>query len=346
VLYAGREGEGGEYHNRVAGLDGSFQMSDADTLRVQYLRSQTQYPQEIVDGFGQPTGGFGANGWRADYNHSTRNWNAFLTLQDLDEGFRADSGFVPRVDVKTADGTLAREFWGTGKEWWNQVEIGAEALRTDNHHGDLTDQGFFLFGTLFAKLQTVVGVTLGREKTLFGETLYDQLSWGRVTFSMQPTGIVKLDLQVRRGDTIDFANNRPARELRLAPTIELKLGTHLNTQLEHTYQRLEVLGGQELFTANLSQLRAIYNFNVRMFVRAIVQHQDVARNPGVYGFPVLDDEKTMFTQLLFSYKLNPQTVLFLGYSDDSAGFEQGVQTVDLTRADRTFFAKVGYAFLF
>jgi len=49
----------------------------------------------------------------------------------------------------------------------------------------------------------------------------------------------------------------------------------------------------------------------------------------------------LFTQLLFSYKLNPQTVLFVGYSDNSAAFDQ----VDLTRADRTFFVKVGYAWI-
>jgi len=79
-------------------------------------------------------------------------------------------------------------------------------------------------------------------------------------------------------------------------------------------------------------------------VRAIVQYQDVDQTE---PDPTLSSSsQELFTQFLFSYKLNPQTVLFLGYSDDSAGFEQGVQTVDLTRADRTFFAKVGYAFLF
>ncbi len=47
----------------------------------------------------------------------------------------------------------------------------------------------------------------------------------------------------------------------------------------------------------------------------------------------------LFNQFLFSYKVNPQTVVFLGYSDNQAG----TQSFDLTRADRTFFAKVGYA---
>jgi hypothetical protein len=47
----------------------------------------------------------------------------------------------------------------------------------------------------------------------------------------------------------------------------------------------------------------------------------------------------LFTQLLFSYKINPQTVLFLGYTDSGIG----TANIDLTRASRTFFLKIGYA---
>jgi len=47
----------------------------------------------------------------------------------------------------------------------------------------------------------------------------------------------------------------------------------------------------------------------------------------------------LFSQYLFSDKLNPQTVLLVGYSDNASG----TQAIDLTRTDRTFFTKVGYA---
>ena len=42
-----------------------------------------------------------------------------------------------------------------------------------------------------------------------------------------------------------------------------------------------------------------------------------------------------------AFKLNPLTVLFLGYSDTHLG-DAGV---DLTQASRTFFFKIGYAWL-
>jgi len=49
----------------------------------------------------------------------------------------------------------------------------------------------------------------------------------------------------------------------------------------------------------------------------------------------------LFSQYLFSYKPNPQTVLLVGYSDNATG----TQAIDLMRTDRTFFVKAGYAWV-
>jgi hypothetical protein len=45
-------------------------------------------------------------------------------------------------------------------------------------------------------------------------------------------------------------------------------------------------------------------------------------------------------QLLYSYKLNPQTVFFLGYSDRHVDDDD---LDSMTVTDRTFFMKIGYA---
>ncbi|MCP5049440.1 MAG: hypothetical protein GY940_19880, partial [bacterium] len=49
--------------------------------------------------------------------------------------------------------------------------------------------------------------------------------------------------------------------------------------------------------------------------------------------------KELFTQLLFSYRLNPRTVAFLGYTSDY----QGNFDFPLTGANRTLFMKVSYS---
>ena len=53
------------------------------------------------------------------------------------------------------------------------------------------------------------------------------------------------------------------------------------------------------------------------------------------------ESQTISTQLLFSHKPNPQTVLFVGYSDNRLGLRQ----IDLTQTDRTFSVKLGYAWI-
>ncbi|MEA2325436.1 MAG: hypothetical protein QOE68_395, partial [Thermoanaerobaculia bacterium] len=110
--------------------------------------------------------------------------------------------------------------------------------------------------------------------------------------------------------------------------------------LTHTVQRLDVAGGR-LYTANLTQSTIVYHFNIRTLARAIVQLSDVTRDPSLYRFSVDRKSKDLFTQFLFSYKINPQTVFYVGYSDSSFGDDR----VDLKRADRTLFLKIGYAWL-
>jgi hypothetical protein len=159
---------------------------------------------------------------------------------------------------------------------------------------------------------------------------------------VRPTGALYLRLSGSAGSTIDFANTRPADKIELTPSVTWSVGKHLQLGLDHTFQRLDVDGGR-LLEANLTQLRTVYQLNIRTFVRAILQYEDLTRNPDLFNDPVSGSEEQLFTQLLFSYKLNPQTVLFLGYSDNSFGTEIADQTIGLTQSDRTLFFKVGYA---
>jgi hypothetical protein len=131
---------------------------------------------------------------------------------------------------------------------------------------------------------------------------------------------------------------RAAKILSVGPNLDLRLGRHLNFLISHNLEHLSQ-EGNTIYTANLTQAKIIYNFNIRCFARAILQYRNVDRDPAQYLPAVPQKADVLFTQFLFSYKLNPQTVLFLGYSDNLSGFEN----IDLTRTDRTFFFKIGYA---
>ena len=338
VLFTGREGD--HYHNRVAGLDGFFRFSANDALRVQALRSDTLYPDEVARRFNQSLDAFEGDALLVDYDHSGRDWFWSVAYEDRDPAFRADSGYVPRVDIRDASLRVQRQFYGDRDDRWTQINAGFFGGRTEDHSGRLTDEVFDVYTNVSGPLQSFVEVSADRSKQFFQGVLYEDLDRFQLFGSMQPSGAARLSLFVDTGDTVDFQNNRPADVVVVNPAAELKLGRHLNARVDHVLQRLDVDRGR-LFEANLSQLRLVYNFNVRMFVRGIFQYLDLEQDPDLFLFPVDPEIETLFTQLLFSYKLNPQTVLFLGYSDNRLG----LRDISLDQTDRTFFFKVGYAFV-
>lgn len=336
ALYAGREGSA--YRNDVYGVDGFFRLSDSDTFRFQALRSDTEYPTAVADGLGQSRDGFTGEAIFLDYDHNSRHWNASLFHQQLSPEFRADSGFIPKVDFKVWRAFVQRLFWGEEGDWHNQWSVGAFGERGENYAGESTDEVSQVFVNLNGPLQSFTEVAFSRNAQRFGGIFHEDMDVFEAFTTLQPTGSLKFSFNSRVGETVDVANNQIADEVLLVPSVEWKLGQHINLQVAHNQQRLDVPGG-ELFEANLTDLRLVYNFNVRSFLRAIVQNLDLERDPSLFPGDIEPEERSLFTQLLFSYKLNPRTVLFLGYS----GGRLGLEGTSLVETDRTIFFKMGYA---
>jgi len=338
LLYTGREGD--DYHNRVMAVDAFLRPRETDTLLLHYVRSETLYPETIAEEFGQPAGSFDDDFWEIRYEFNTRDWNFAVDYEDYGPDFRADSGFVPRVGILKGQMLGIRRFWGDDEAWYDRWDVGAYINHTEDHDGQVTDEVFQLFSTINGPLQSVIDGAVMRSDEFFDGFLYEDLDSVRIFLQMQPSGSLQLTLAAVWSDAIDYANSQPAEQLIVNPGFEAKIGRHVKVSFDHTLQRLDVDGG-ELFEANLSQLHLVYNVSARMFVRTILQRLDLTRNPELYTFDVEPETETLFTQLLFSYKVNARTVLFLGYSDN----QMGLEAVDLTRTDRTLFFKIGYAWI-
>lgn len=340
VLLTSREGGG--YENRVGGIDGLYRINDSHSVRFQALQSSSEYPDEIAEEFEQPFGGFGDHAVTMRYEHNSRNWRGYARYEDVGTDFRADMGFMPRVDYKLYLGGVVRHFWGDESNWYNRISVGSDWDLTEDQSGQLLERELEVWTTLSGPMQSYFWFDVAnRDRYFDGVTYPGQLSVQNF-FEIQPLGDLEVSMFSRIGDEIDFDNNQPAKILRLGPEFRLNLGLHLRADFEHTYERLKVEGGT-LFTANLSQLRLVYQFNIRTFARAIVQYTDIERDQDLYEDEVAAQTRELFTQLLFAYKINPQTVLFLGYSDGREGATGTDLT--LTQSDRSVFLKIGYAWV-
>lgn len=163
---------------------------------------------------------------------------------------------------------------------------------------------------------------------------------GVVDGGIQPSGSFEGWITILFGDAIDYANTRPAERLLLAPTLVFNPGARLELSLGHTFERLTVEGGQ-LYRAGITRLRAVYHFNVRTLFRATLQHVDYRYNPELYAVEIDPEYRRLLSQYLFSYKVNPRTLLYVGYDDNQLGNHE----FGLTRTNWTVFAKIGYAWV-
>ena len=94
------------------------------------------------------------------------------------------------------------------------------------------------------------------------------------------------------------------------------------------------------YDALIADARLTWQFSLRSFLRLTAQVTDVEREQAQYFDTVDAKSRDVGRQLLYSCKLNPQTVFFLGYSDRYVDDE----SIDgLTASDRTWFMKIGYA---
>jgi hypothetical protein len=332
---------GGGYSNLVYGFDGLYRVNDSHSFTVQALQSSTEYPGAVAAEFDQPTGKFDDHAIRAAYDYGTRDWRGYARYEEVGPGFRADMGFLPRVgyDMWVAGGS--RVWYGEDGDWYNDIRFGGDYDVTTDSEGQELEREAEVNLNYSGPRQSYGWIGLVHRKRFFNGVDFTESTWG-TWGEMRPNGNLFVGLGIYGGDAIDFTNTRPAERFSLEPTLTWNLGRHLKANLNHTYQRLDIDGGT-LFTANLSQLRLTYQFNLRTFARLVLQNTDISRTVELYNDPegVEAESQRLFTQLLGSYKINPRTVLFVGYSDNY----RGDQVVDLTQTDRALFVKVGYAWV-
>lgn len=335
MLFTTREGDG--YHNRTAGLDGLVRLGRGTVLRFQGAFSDTDYPDSLATRMAQRTGAFGGANAYAQLSHSRPTWNALVAARHVERGFRADAGFIPRVDVSGVNMNATRVRWGRPGGWYNRLAVTTSLERLTDQGGQLTDQGVALTGNYQGPRQSVVDLGVGQYRRLYNGQMFDLVD-ARWNLEMRPSRAVGFRLPGRYGYDVDLANNRRATLLSLQPALDARLGQHLNLTLSHSLRTLST-GGEEILDAGLTQAQVGYHFSSRTMVRAILQYQDIDRNPALHVATVKSESQSFFSQFLFSYRVNPQTLLFLGYSDNHLG-EDGATVV---RTGRTLFLKLGYA---
>ncbi len=349
------------YHNYVYALDSKYQITEQDTLRIQWAGSQTHYPEALNQDFSGETqlrlqrgDEFSGQALRVNYRHNQRDWLFRADHYRNGKDFRADLGFQSSIDRNTSViGGAYR--WFNENSWWNRIEVFGDWDISHSDAGELLEKEAEIYGSISGRYQSYfeVGVlTRDRvglrqnESVLQVDNNADMFTENSASlfFEMRPNSSLYVASFFRYGDQIDFENNRLGKELNVNPRLNLSVGKHLQLTMRYTYRTLDV-DGRALFTANLTDARLTYQFNQRQFLRFILLHYDVRRNLDNYLIDTSDihsRSQDLGVQLLYSYKINPLTKFFVGYSDN------GFNNDDLPKrrvAEQSVFMKFSYAWL-
>lgn len=338
LLLTGRDGE--DYRHYSGGVDAAIFLSPTDSLGFQHLRSSNDYPSEIVQQLNQPRKAEG-HATYLRYNHSSRDWFAQGTLARTTPGFRADTGFVNRVDVRSASGSAGLVRWGAADAFWNRVQYSVSGEVVEDDDGQLTDRNYSLAAQLNGRLQTFWNLSLNRRREVVAlgpeQRVGFDLNYLQSFTNVRWNGRLTSSIDLLYGDAIDFSTARDAKIWSVNPEATLNLGRHFFIGGEYTVRALESEQGREF---DLDQIdgKIAWQFNTRSFVRLLVQRTSVE-------FEQLEKVDDRYLELLFSYKVNPFTVIFVGASDcDRCRALPGPEGLDfLPEHEEKIFIKLGYA---
>lgn len=333
-----RSGDG--YSNRLISADLNYYLTSSDSIQVQLANSETEYPDEVATEYEQPTGSFTGQSYLLQYQHRSRNWQLNAFQLDKGDGFRADSGFISQVGTRKAGAGGGYTWIGDSDKWWNQINVYSDWDITHDQSGRLLEKELEASFKLEGPFQSSTRFAIGIRDRFWNEQLYQE-SYRLLESEFKPISGLTLGGFIDKSYNVDIANDRLVDSLRHGIRINANLGAHLTANLRHNFSKLYRDAGNILI-ANQTDFRLSYQFNIRQRLRLSLIHTNINRDLSLYNEPenFKAHSRNLAMKLVYSYKVNPRTVLFVGYSD--AAKEDDLIS-NLTRTQQNLFIKFSYA---
>jgi len=330
-----------DYNNTLASVDGSYWFSETDSIQYQVAHSESKNPDEIQEDF-EVSEKQAGNALSLGYSHETRDYKLRAGYNNISDGFRADLGFHGRVGYEKLVLGGRQTWYGEADDSLTQWGYWGDWDKTYDQDGKMLEQEVEIHANLQGQKQFYTNFGIVHRERFYDDEYFDEtqlMAYARVT----PIAGLKLEGFTRYGKQIDFTNTRLGDVFDFEPGVSWDVNEHLHFHVRHNYSHLDVEGGR-LFTANQTDLRLGYQFDMRSILKFVVQYTDIERNLDLYTLDKDDmpDERGRYfsTQLVYSYKINPQTLFYLGYSD---GGYQDDNLDSIVRDQRTVFTKFSYA---
>ena len=316
--------EFGADYNRVAGVDGRFRLGR--THRVSFLAAGSETADESL-------GSLSGTAFEADFSKQGRNVSYNVAHSRIDPGFLTSTGFLPRVDLQQTSGTA-------GYRWWPESNLmtwgpSVTYLRLYDHAGTLQDEQLQAMANFSFRNNMAITGMVNRDLERYGAIDFRKTGFG--FFGVMSARILSIYGGYNWGDGILYDSDSPYLgwstvgnvNFRFQPTSRLRTEFNMVSS-----DFVEPISQTDIFNVRIFRTRTTYQFTDRLLARHILEHNTAAA--------------TLGNNVLFTYRVNAGTVIFLGYDDR---YRQGMlidsllfPTTEMLRTNRAFFGKISYLF--
>jgi hypothetical protein len=305
--YAGDAGD-----NTVLGPDVGLALGDHWRLRAQWLHSRTS---ARPDGQGRLSRGPAVDGDRVylRFNHNSQGVEGNVTLDDIGEGFRHDSGFVSQAGVRklNAFGALGWMPLGPLHQFWLNLNVN----RTEERGSGRTIEqqvypGFWLTAARNLEWWFELHVLGQLRASPTGPLLPQRFVATGLVMTPAPW-FPLLDTSISLGRLADTQDERLRPGVRWTTTAKLRPLPAL--ELEPTVSTSWLRGdGQRVYDERILNLLAVWHLGPRSHLRAIVQRSQLDR-----AAARLDQQQEQ--SLTWSWRPSTGTVFYVGASRTRSG---------------------------
>jgi hypothetical protein len=346
LRFFGTDREWGTSHNRVESMDLRLHLPDNFFFAGQAVASQSRSTA------GQD---FSGSSYYARLSRTTRRLQYYSQFTDRSPGFRADLGYIPRVDV--------REFKNrVGYKWWREksalVNFGPAVVVLGNwdRTGRAQDwEADIEWNMQFSRLSSLT-VSHGQMFELFRGYRFRK-SGTNYIFTSEWFKWMAFNATLSHGPAVNYypaagyapflGNGRNANlGVTLRPTAKLRLDE------SYLYSRLRARDSEPvIYTNHIARSKVSYQATRELSFRAILDYNGVLPNASLV---TLDPGKRIGVDLLATYLLHPGTALYVGYTDIYENWLLDPSRPPYLRPSgfpdmntgRQFFVKLSYLFRF
>jgi hypothetical protein len=320
-------------YNRVGGVDGRLKFGQNWILNFQGVASATGF----LDSNGELARMAGP-AYDVELVRSGRSLYYQLGYNDRSPGFRTDTGFLPRADIRRFGQNLSYLFWPESKHiinWGPRLYV----ERVHDHEGTRLDWGVspafdveFVRQTRFTVFYNAARERL-RPQDFPGLTRSLDFSVPGYGFEFSSEYFSSLTVSgfAGWGKRINFAppgGQEPflADENRAEWTVTLRPMTLL--RIDNTYILLRLkdrASGASILNNHIFRSKWNYQFNRELSLRVILQYDTALTNPELTSLPT---RKNFNADFLLTYLLHPGTALFIGYNGNAQNLDPSLRQID------------------